>query len=129
LGGLFLASRDDPVEDRFRVGVAGEDAFEVEDGQSAEPAHLDGQPGPDDSIHGGGDDREIEPTTTELPRDVDFIRIDRDGSGDHRDVVDPAGNPGFAPPPHPHPHAVPPRAWCSPRPGDSIYRDRHAMTY
>src|SRR5947208_1391045 len=108
LGSLFLARRDDTVEDVVGVRVAGEDPFEVQHREAAEPAHLGGEPGPDDAVHRRGDDRQLEPVAAELPGNVDLVRIDRHGPGNERDVVAPVCDPRLAASPDPHPHRHPP---------------------
>ena len=115
LGRLFEAGRGDPVEHLVRILVAREDALEVEHGEAAEPAHLDGQLRADHAVHGRGHDGDLEAAGAELPRDVDFVGIDGERSGDQRDVVKAIRRPGLAPAPHPHAHTLP----SSPGPGGS----------
>ena len=102
---LFLAGGDDPVEHVVGVGVAREDALEVQDGEPAEAPHLDGQPRADHAVHGGGDDGQLVAVAAELPGDVDLVGVDRQGSRDERDVIEAVRHPGLAPASDPHPHA------------------------
>src|SRR2546426_865141 len=116
LGGFFLAGGDDPVEHVVGVGVAREDALEVQDGEAAVATHLDGELGADDAVHGGRDDGQGVAMATELPGDVDFVGVDGQAARDERDIVEAVRSPGLAPPADPHPHVVPP-GWPAIPPG------------
>ena len=48
----------DPLQDGVGVVVAGLDAFEVEDRETAETGELAGHPDIDDGVHRGGQDRD-----------------------------------------------------------------------
>ena len=76
LGRLLLARRDDPLEDVLGLFVAGEDALQIQHGEAAQAPHLDRQPGPDHPVHRRGDDRQLEALATQLPGDVDLVRVD-----------------------------------------------------
>jgi len=52
-----------------------------EDGEAAQASHLDGEPRPDDAVHRGGDDRDLEAPPGQFPGDVDLVRVDRQRSG------------------------------------------------
>src|SRR5207253_3312333 len=106
---LFLAGGHDAVEELVGVRVAGEDALEVEDGEAAQAPHLDGEPRPDDAVHRGGDDRDLEAPPGQFPGDVDLVRVDRQRSGNEGDVIEPVRGPGLASTPDPHAHS-----WNSP---------------
>ena len=68
------------------------------------PAHLDGELGSDDAIHGGGDDRSVETAAAELPGDVDLRGIDGEGARDESDIVEPVCRSRFPSAPDPHAH-------------------------
>src|SRR5882724_12198476 len=124
LGRFFLAGRDDPVEHVVGIGVAREDAFEIQDGEAAVATHLDGQLGAHDAVHGGRDDGQGVAMAAELPGDVDFVGVDGQAARNERDIVEAVRSPGLAPPADPHPHVVPSRlAWfrraLSPNVGDT----------
>src|SRR2546426_8859670 len=108
LGGFFLAGGDGPVEHVVGVGVAREDALEVQDGEAAVATHLDGELGADDAVPGGRDDGQGVAMAAELPGDVDFVGVDGQAARDERDIVEAVRSPGLAPPADPHPHIVPP---------------------
>src|SRR5262249_34005113 len=118
LGGLFLAGRHDALEDVLGVGVAGEHALEVQDGQAAQAAHLDRQARTHHAVHGPGDDRQLVAVATEIPGDVDLVGIDRQGTRHQRDVIEAICRPGLAPASDPHPHARSP-FWLAPFPARS----------
>src|SRR5207247_4340276 len=42
----------------------------------------------------------------ELPGDVDFVRVDRHGARNERDVIEPVRDPRLPPAPDPHPHRL-----------------------
>src|SRR3989442_12419480 len=42
----------------------------------------------------------------ELPGDVDFVRVDRHGARNERDVIEPVRHPRLPPAPDPHPHRL-----------------------
>ena len=108
LGRFFEAGGSDAVEDLIRIFVTGEDAFEIEHGEPAEPTHLDGELGADHAVHGRRDDGNLEAMAAELPRDVDLVGVDRERSRNQRDVVEAVRRPGLAPAPNPHSHALSP---------------------
>src|SRR5262249_48785961 len=107
--GCFLEARGgDAVEDLVGIVVAGEDAFQIEHGETAQAAHPHGELGAGHTVHGRRDDGDLEAVTTQLPGDVDLVGIDGERAWNQRDVVEAIRRPGFAPTPHPHAHALSP---------------------
>ena len=83
----------DPLQDGVGVVVAGLDALEVEDRETAETRELAGHPHVDDGVHRGGQDRDLERDAAERLREVDVRRLDRVRSGRQRDVLEAIGGP------------------------------------
>jgi hypothetical protein len=106
---LGFVSIDNFLENFLRTLVARLDALEVQDGQAAELAHLDGETDIDHAVHRAGQDRDFEierlgVAAWQPPGDVDFVRIDRDAPGDESDLVEPVGHASFAIAADPHSH-------------------------
>src|SRR5215510_13655301 len=126
--GRFLEARGgDAVEDLVGIVVAGEDAFQIEHGEAAEAAHLDGELGADHAVHGRGDDGDLEAVATELPGNVDLVGIDGERAGNQRDVVEAVRRPGFAPTPHPHAHALSPSPGLDGSPARAPYIENRRL--
>ena len=68
LGRLVQAGGGDAVEHLVGILVAGKDPLEVQDREAAEAAHLDGEPGADHTVHGGGDHRDLRSDARRDPR-------------------------------------------------------------
>ncbi len=108
-GDLRFVGFDNFLENFLRVFVARLDAFEIQNGQAAELAHLDGEAHIDHAIHRAGQDRDLEierfrVSPRQTPGDVDFVRIDRDPARDQRDFVEPVGHARFSISANPHSH-------------------------
>src|SRR5205823_8439736 len=95
----------------------GEDAFEIQNSETAVAPHLGGELGTHDAVHGGRDDGQRVAVAAELPGDVDFVGVDGQAARNERDIVEAVRSPGLAPPTDPHPHVVPSRLACGPRRG------------
>ena len=96
--GRILRQLGDSGELVVGVGVAGEDALEVEHGQAAEPPDLDRRGRRDDSVHGGGQERQLEAVRAELPGDVDVVGVAGPPRGHDGDVVEAVSAPGLLAP-------------------------------
>ena len=86
--GLLARQRGDPLQLLLGVLVAGEDALQVEHGESAEPPDDARGLGGDDAVHRGGHHRQLELVGPELPGDVDVVGVTRAPRGHDRDVVE-----------------------------------------
>jgi hypothetical protein len=96
---LLRRELGDLLEEGLGVLVAGPQPFEVEDGEPAEAADLDGGRRRDDAVHRRGQQRQPEVEGVELPGDVDVLGVSRPPAGDDGDVVEPVGpSPGLADP-------------------------------
>ena len=80
-----------PLEDRVGVVVAGLDALEIEDREATEAGQRTGQPGVDDRIHRGSQDRDRQVDAAEDLGEVDVGRLDGVGAGGERDVLEAVG--------------------------------------
>src|SRR6202521_973858 len=86
---MSLVSLSDSLDDRRRVFVACVDAVEIQDRQAAEPAHRDCELDVDHAVHRRTPDRDGKPEAlSQREGDVDLIRIQRDATGDKRDLVE-----------------------------------------
>ncbi len=108
-GHVRFVRLDDFLQHFLRVFVATLHPLEIEHGESAELTHLDRKTDIDHSIHGAGQDRDLEfkrflVAARETPGDVDFVRVDRDATGDERNLVEPVAHARFAIPANPHSH-------------------------
>ncbi len=83
-----IRRRGDLAEQLVRVVVAGLDALEIEDRETAESPELPGEPGIDDGVHGGREDRDGEIDAGERLGQVDIGRFDRVRAGGERDVLE-----------------------------------------
>jgi hypothetical protein len=97
------------VQNFLRIFVTSLDAFEIQNGQAAELAHLDGKQDVDHAVHRAGEDRDFEikrlsVTPRQAPGNVDFVWIYRDAPGDESDLVEPIGHASFAITADPHSH-------------------------
>src|SRR5262249_43096986 len=131
-GGFGGGGGGEGVENHVGIGVAGEDALEVQHREAAHPPHLDGEGGTDHAVHGRGDDRDREAVAAQLPGDVHLAGVDRQGSGDQRDVVEAVRRPGLSAPPDPHAHtrrlpALPGPAWWACRPPQTLYIENRPL--
>src|SRR2546427_624455 len=91
----------------------------------AESPHLDREPGADDPVHGGGDDRQLEAMAAELPGDVHFVRVDRHRAWHEGNVIEPVRDPRLPSPSDPHPHRrSSPQPVAGALPPIPVYRDR-----
>ena len=52
----------------------------------------------DDAVHSRRENRYIDPDVAELPGNVDIVRIDGNGPGDERHLVESVTSPRFSPP-------------------------------
>ena len=59
-GDLGFVGLDNLLQNFLRIFVARLHAFEIEDSEAAELAHLDGEMHIDHAIHGAGQDRDLE---------------------------------------------------------------------
>ena len=89
--GLVAVQPRDALELRVGVLVAGPDALEVQDRETAEAADHAGGLGRHDAVHGRGEQRQLEAIGPERPRDVDVVGIPRAPRRDDRDVVESVG--------------------------------------
>ena len=78
---LSSGRRGDPLEDGVGVVVARLDAFEIDDGEPAEPCQLSGDPRVHDGVHRRGEDRDREVDAAERLGEVDVGRFDGVGAG------------------------------------------------
>jgi len=68
------------------------DPVEVEHSHAAELAHRDREVDVDHSIHGRTPDRDVQAEAfAKRKRDVDLVGIERDATGDERDLVETVG--------------------------------------
>src|SRR5438270_5656582 len=89
---LLLRQRGDPFELLLGVLVAREDPLQVEHRQASEATDDGGGLRRYDAVHRRGQHRELELVGTELPRDVDVVRVPRAPRGNDRNVVEAVGS-------------------------------------
>ena len=87
-GGELLGHLGDPLELRVGILVAGPDSLEVQDAEAAELAEYPGGVGGYDSVHGRGEQGQLEPVRADHRRDVDVVRIARAPRGHDGDVIE-----------------------------------------
>ena len=80
-----------PRQDGIGILVANLDALQVEDGQAAQAGELARKSRVDDRIHRRRQDRDLEWQATKRLREVHVRRLDRDGTGRQRDVLESVG--------------------------------------
>ena len=89
--GFFAIDGGDLVEDRARIVVAGPDALEVEDAETAGVVHEPREGRIDDGVHGRGDEGQAEVVGTNVQTDLDELGVDRDLTWNDGDVIEPVG--------------------------------------
>ncbi len=90
--GRLLGERRDALELGVGVLEARPDALEVEDGQAAQLAQQACCLRRDDPVHGGREQRELEPVGPEGPADVNVVRVACAPRRHDCDVVEPVGS-------------------------------------
>ncbi len=90
-GDLVPAGGGDFIEHLVRVLVAGLDAVQVEDGETAELAHADGHAHVHDAVHGGSDDGDLEGEPGDLEIHAGLVRIDGNVAGNDGDIIEAVG--------------------------------------
>ena len=87
-GGLLALEAGDALQLGVRVLIAGPDALEVQHGEPAEAPDDARGLRRDDTVHRGGEQRELEAVGAERPRDVDVVRVARPPRRDDGYVVE-----------------------------------------
>ena len=90
---LVVGSGRDPLEHLVGVVIASLDAFEVEDGKTAEAGQHAREPGIDHRVHRRREDRHAQLETREGLREIDVGGLDRLRPGCQRDVLEPVRRP------------------------------------
>ena len=78
----------DALELGVGVLVAGEDAFQVQNGQPAELPDDPGRARRHNPVHRGGEQWQLESVGPERPADIDVVRVARAPGGHYRDVIE-----------------------------------------
>ena len=84
------------------VGVASPEALQVQDGETAELAHLDGKVRRDHGIHGGGENGDGEVVLTNGEAHVYLFWVDGDLTGDYSYLVETITTADLLEAGHPH---------------------------
>ena len=87
--------RDDLRDRGLGVFVAALQPLEVHHREAAALAHLDGEPGVDDGVQRGGEDRVSNVMLAYAEVDIRQLRVDGDGAGNDRHFVKPVGGSEF----------------------------------
>jgi hypothetical protein len=108
-GNLRLVGIDNFLQNFLRIFVARLDAFQIENGQAAKLAHRDGKPNIDNSIHGAGQNRDLQLDRVgvfarQTKSDVDLVWIKRHPSGYKRDLIKSVVDERFSISADPHSH-------------------------
>ena len=97
----LLEKRVDPIPRRLgdlpkhgrRIHIAGLQPIKVHDRHPAQAPHLDGKADVHHSVHRRCQDGNLQPQRTQLEGAVDFLRVDRDSTGDEGHLIEAVGPP------------------------------------